>query len=114
MNVEIVSSQLEALGSPIRLGIYRILVRAGNNGLAVGQLQKQVGMPASSLSHHLKRLLDMGLVRQERAGTSLICHAEYPAMKALLEFLTDECCADEYPPVGAGGASQDAATSVPR
>ena len=96
MNIEIASSQLEALGSPIRLGIYRILVRAGNSGLAVGQLQQRVGMPASTLSHHLKRLVDMRLVRQERAGTSLICHAEYPAMEALLEFPIAECCADEY------------------
>lgn len=96
MNIEIVANQLEALGSPIRLGIYRILVRAGNNGLAVGQLQKRVGMPGSTLSHHLKRMIDTGLVRQDRAGTSLICHAEYPAMDALLEFLTAECCADEH------------------
>lgn len=96
MNIEIASNQLEALGSQIRLGIYRTLVRAGNNGLAVGQLQQRVGMPGSTLSHHLKRLIDTGLVRQDRAGTSLICHAEYPAMAALLDFLTAECCADEY------------------
>ncbi len=101
MNIEIASSQLEALGSPIRLGIYRMLVRAGAGGLAVGQLQTQVGMPGSTLSHHLKRLIDTGLVRQERAGTSLICHARYPAMAALLAFLTAECCADEAQLAGA-------------
>lgn len=69
-------------------------------------------MPASTLSHHLKRLVDTGLVRQERAGTSLICHAEYPAMQELLSFLADECCADEredYSGETSGTASPDSA-----
>lgn len=95
MNIEIASRQLEALGNATRLTLYRTLVRAGHGGLAVGQLQERLGMPASTLSHHLKRLIDTGLVRQDRAGTSLICHAEYPAMAALLGFLADECCAEE-------------------
>lgn len=95
MKLEAAARQLEALGNPTRLQIYRTLVRAGRNGLAVGQIQEQVELPASTLSHHLKRLVDQRLVRQERAGTSLICHAEYPAMNALLGFLADECCADE-------------------
>ena len=113
MNIEIAASQLEALGSPIRLGIYRILVRAGDNGLAVGQLQKRVGMPASTLSHHLKRLIDTALVQQERAGTSLICHAEYPAMDALLAFLTAECCADEHQRADPRATQEAATHSVP-
>lgn len=95
MNVEIASRQLEALGNETRLRIYRTLVRAGMGGLSVGQIQDRVCLPASTLSHHLKRLVDQGLVRQERSGTSLICHAEYPAMSALIGFLSDECCADE-------------------
>jgi DNA-binding transcriptional ArsR family regulator len=112
MNIEMASSQLEALGSPVRLGIFRILVRAGNAGLAVGRLQEQVEMPGSTLSHHLKRLIEMGLVRQERAGTSLICHAEYRAMEALLLFLTEECCADDFQRANAR-ASESALTGVP-
>jgi DNA-binding transcriptional ArsR family regulator len=95
MELETAARQLEALGNPTRLQIYRTLVRAGRSGLAVGQIQQRVGLPASTLSHHLKRLVDQGLVRQERAGTSLICHAEYAAMSGLLGFLADECCADE-------------------
>lgn len=95
MNLEIAALQLEALGNPTRLDIYRTLVRAGHSGLAVGQVQERLGLAASTLSHHLKRLIDQGLIRQERAGTSLICHAVYPAMEALLGFLADECCADE-------------------
>lgn len=95
MNIEEASRQLEALGNTTRLTLYRTLVRAGRGGLAVGQIQERLGMPASTLSHHLKRLVDTGLVRQERAGTSLICHAEYPVMDTLIGFLADECCADE-------------------
>ena len=75
MKLETAARQLEALGNTTRLRIYRTLVRAGHGGLAVGQVQERVGLPASTLSHHLKRLVDQGLVRQERAGTSLICHA---------------------------------------
>jgi len=95
MNLETASRQLEALGNPARLRIYRMLVRAGRRGMAVGQLQERIGMPGSTLSHHLKRLIETGLLRQERSGTSLICHAEYATMTALLGFLADECCADE-------------------
>lgn len=95
MKIETAARQLEALGNPTRLRIYRALVRAGSGGLAVGQVQDRIGLPASTLSHHLKRLVDQDLIRQERAGTSLICHAEYPAMTALLGFLADECCADQ-------------------
>jgi len=94
MNLEIASRQLEALGNPTRLGIYRILVRTGPGGLAVGQLQQRLDMPASTLSHHLRRLVETGLLRQERDGTSLICHTEYAAMTDLIGFLADECCAD--------------------
>ncbi len=94
MNVEAAARQLEALGQPTRLRVYRILVRAGGEGLPVGRLQARVGIAASTLSHHLKRLIDAGLVSQERQATTLICRAEYPSMQALIGFLADECCAD--------------------
>lgn len=95
MKLEVAAEQLEALGNPTRLQIYRTLVRAGRSGLTVGKVQDAVGLPASTLSHHLKRLVERRLVRQERHGTSLICHAEYAAMTALIGYLADECCADE-------------------
>lgn len=94
MKLEISAHQLEALGKPTRLRIYRLLVRAGDEGLPVGRLQARVGIAASTLSHHLKRLVDAGLVTQERQATTLICRANYPAMNALIGFLTDECCVD--------------------
>jgi DNA-binding transcriptional ArsR family regulator len=94
MKLEIASAQLEALGSPIRLKIYRLLVRAGAEGLPVGAVQDKLGMAASTLSHHLRKLIDTGLLNQERQATTLICRAEYKAMDALIGYLSDECCAD--------------------
>src|ERR687897_1883510 len=94
MNIEQAAKQLEALGNPTRLQVYRTLVRAGHNGLPVSRVQEKLGIPASTLSHHLHRLILTGLVTQERQATTLICRANYPAMSTLLGFLTKECCAD--------------------
>jgi ArsR family transcriptional regulator len=65
--------QLEALGNPTRLEVYRALVRAGDDGLPVGRLQGRLGLAAPTLSHHLHRLILTGLVTQERQVTTLIC-----------------------------------------
>ena len=94
MKLEKAAAQLEALGNPTRLNIYRILVRAGDDGLPVGRIQERLDIPASTLSHHCKRLVDVGLVTQERQATTLICRAHYPTMNALIGYLADECCAD--------------------
>jgi DNA-binding transcriptional ArsR family regulator len=94
MNIEQAAKQLEALGNVTRLQVYRTLVRAGEAGLPVGQIQERLGIPGSTLSHHLQPLLLTGLVTQERQATTLICRANYPAMDGLIGFLADECCAD--------------------
>jgi ArsR family transcriptional regulator, arsenate/arsenite/antimonite-responsive transcriptional repressor len=94
MKAETASKQLEALGNATRLQVYRALVRAGDAGLPVGRLQEKLKIAPSTLSHHLHRLILTGLVTQERQGTTLICRANYPAMRRLLGFLADECCAD--------------------
>lgn len=100
MKLEIAARQLESLGSPVRLKIFRALVRAGEDGLACGVLQQKVGLVASTLSHHLRQLREAGLVSQERHATTLICRAVYPAMDRLIFYLADECCADA---AGTGG-----------
>lgn len=94
MNIETAASQLEALGNPTRLSLYRALVRAGDNGLPVGKLQLKLDIPASTLSHHLKKLVEVDLVSQERQATTLICRANYASMNGLIGYLADECCAD--------------------
>jgi len=105
MKLEKVATQLEALGNPTRLQLYRTLVRAGGEGLPVGSIQDRLAIPASTLSHHLKRLVDTGLVTQERQATTLICRAHYPGMQQLIGYLADECCADgSCPPVARAAA----------
>lgn len=94
MKLEIAAKQLEALGNPTRLQVYRALVRAGDEGLPVGGLQEKLDIAASTLSHHLKSLIATGLVTQERQATTLICRAHYPAMDALVGYLVNECCLD--------------------
>lgn len=94
MKLEIAAQQLDSLGNPIRLKIYRALVRAGDNGLPCGHLQEKLGIAASTLSHHIRHLMTTGLVYQERQATTLICRANYPAMQTLVGFLISECCVD--------------------
>jgi len=94
MKLDDAAARLEALGNPTRLRIYRTLVRAGDNGLSVGKLQSKLDVAASTLSHHLKTMLIVGLISQERQSTTLICRANYPVMHALVAFLVAECCAD--------------------
>lgn len=106
MELEQAASQLEALGNPTRLNIYRILVRAGAEGLPVGAIQERLSIPASTLSHHCKRLIETGLITRERQATTLICRANYAGMNALLGFLADECCADGTDPaIGSAATS---------
>jgi len=92
MDIRQASDSLEALGNPTRLEIFRLLVQAGEEGAPVGQVQKALGIPASTLSHHIARLLRVGLVTQQRRSRLLICRANYEAMNDLLGFLTDNCC----------------------
>ena len=94
MTLEETAAGLEALGNPTRLAVYRLLVRAGPEGLAVGALQAKTKVPHSTLSHHLHRLIAVRLVEQERQGTTLICRANYKTMDRVIAFLTEECCAD--------------------
>src|SRR6476661_11261401 len=94
MKTDDAAARLEALGNPTRLQIYRALVRAGEVGMAVGKLQAKLDLAASTLSHHLKSLLIVGLINQERQGTTLICRANYDLMQGLINFLAAECCAD--------------------
>ena len=88
---------LNALGNETRLRIFRALVRAGDEGLNVGEVQRRVAVPASTCAHHLATLRQAGLVQQRRAGREVGCVANYSAMDDLVAYLTDECCVDEKP-----------------
>ncbi|MEM7169621.1 MAG: metalloregulator ArsR/SmtB family transcription factor [Pseudomonadota bacterium] len=83
---------LEKLGNPTRLEIFRLLVKAGNQGLSVGEIQEHLGVPASTLSHHVSQLLHAGLLRQDREGRVLRCSPNWDLMNRLIQYLTSECC----------------------
>ena len=104
MKIEDAAARLEALGNPTRLKVYGVLVKAGDGGMAVGKLQTTLDIAPSTLSHHLKTMLMVGLISQERQSTTLICHANYDVMRDLVGFLVEECCADD---VCAPGASKE-------
>jgi len=86
MKIDDAAARLEALGNPTRLRIYRTLVRAGDAGSSVGKLQTKLDLAASTLSHHLKAMMMVGLVEQQRQGTTLICRANYEVMRGIVDF----------------------------
>jgi ArsR family transcriptional regulator, arsenate/arsenite/antimonite-responsive transcriptional repressor len=86
------AEQLGALGHPVRLAVLRFVVQAGDGGAPAGAIQEQVDLPASTLSHHLKRLVDAGLLRTRGEGTFHYYAAEYPALRSLTEYLWEDCC----------------------
>ena len=94
MKLDDAAAHLEALGNPTRLKIYRTLVRAGDAGLSVGRLQEKLKIAPSTLSHHIKTLLVVGLINQVRDATTLVCHANYDVMRGLVDFLVAECCTE--------------------
>jgi len=83
-----------------------MLVRAGPNGLPVGTVQQQTGLAPSTLSHHLHKLMSVGLVSQRREGRTLYCCAEYPVMNETLDVLRVECCVDMHDGVHRGEAAE--------
>jgi len=92
MNEDDCISALSALAHEHRLAIYRLLVQAGPEGRAAGEIADAIGMPASSLSFHLAHLNRAGLIVQRRESRSLIYSAHFEQMNALVGFLTENCC----------------------
>ncbi len=92
MEMDQAAKCLSELGNPTRLAVFRLLVRAGDQGLTVGGIQKHLEIPASTLSHHLSHLVWAGLILQERDGRTLHCRTQPGVMDELVGFLRDECC----------------------
>lgn len=87
-------SGLFALAQEARLEIFRLLVRKGAAGMAAGELAEHFGMPAPTMSFHLKELSNAGLIASRRESRSIIYAANYGHMQELLGFLMENCCAD--------------------
>ncbi len=92
MREDQVADGLAALGNRTRMRLFRLLVRAGEDGLNVGTLKRRLEIPASTLAHHLATLTRAGLVIQERQGREVISSADYDAINGLVAYLTEECC----------------------
>ncbi len=90
-NLDAVSA-LSALAQEHRLAIYRLLMKAGENGMAAGEIASALKLPASSLSFHLANLHRANLVAQRRDGRSLIYVADFERMNDLLAYLVEDCC----------------------
>lgn len=84
---------LSALAHGSRLAVFRLLVRAGDEGMPAGELAREIGALPNTLSSHLTILGHAGLVRSRREGRSIIYSANYDRMRDLLGFLVEDCCA---------------------
>lgn len=104
---------LSALASPHRLSVFRALVRAGRDGLSAGELATVAAIPASTLTFHTKELEHAGLIQTRREGRFIRSALNVPAMRDLISFLTQECCAgrpDLCGPLWPVGADQPVAS----
>jgi DNA-binding transcriptional ArsR family regulator len=86
---------LSSLAHETRLGVFRLLVQAGAEGMQVGRIGEQLGVAAPTLSFHLKELTHAGLVLSRQEGRFIYYRANYDVMNALLAYLTDNCCQGE-------------------
>jgi len=86
------ADRFAALGAEPRLQILRLLLASHPTGMIVGEVQEELGIPASTLSHHLEKLKQVGLVNVRRDRTFLWYTADTDALREILSFLYDECC----------------------
>ena len=92
METRIALQALAALAQETRLAAFRLLVRAGPDGLPAGRVAERIGVPPATLSFHLKELARAGLVHSHRESRQIIYAVDFAGMQGLLGFLTDDCC----------------------
>lgn len=98
---------LSALAHPSRLGVFRLLIKAGPEGLSAGAIAHEIGSLANTLSANLAVLSGAGLIVARRDGRRILYRANHERMRALLDFLVDDCCGGR-PEICAGlGAARD-------
>jgi DNA-binding transcriptional ArsR family regulator len=95
MDMDAAASALSALALASRLEIFRLLVRAGQEGMAAGDIARAIDARPNTLSANLNVLSGAGLVRSRRHGRSIIYRADYERMQGLLAFLMEDCCAGD-------------------
>ena len=98
MKAETAASGFSAMGSQSRLEVLQSLVRAGNAGLSVGDIQQRTGIAASTLAHHLKFLSSANLILQEKTGRTILNRANFDHLHSLAAYILRECCIEEEKP----------------
>jgi ArsR family transcriptional regulator len=86
------AEQLAALGHVARLAVLRAVVQAGPEGLSTTALQEKLDIPWTTLTHHVQRVVDAGLLTARKEGKSVLHTADYKALRALTDFLWEDCC----------------------
>jgi DNA-binding transcriptional ArsR family regulator len=116
MEMDIAIKRLSAIAQEARLEVFRLLVKAGPDGTAAGDIARSLGIPANTLSAQLLVLSNAGLVRARREGRSIIYAISFEAMRDLLVFLTEDCCggrAEMCAPLAALGAGETECCDTP-
>jgi len=90
--LETIAARLAELGHPTRLAIFMHLVKAGEAGAPVGEIQQQIGIPGSTLSHHIAKMVKVDLIRQQRESRTLFCIPQYDSLLEIVDFLQEQCC----------------------
>lgn len=92
VDLQPMARRLKALGHPSRLAILRLVVQGPASGTPAGEIQARLGLPGSTLSHHLSGLAQAGLVEAAREGTTIRYAARFDQLKALTDYLWQDCC----------------------
>jgi len=85
---------LESLAQETRLKAFKILVKAGLNGITAGEVSKQVGIPQNTMSFHLSHLENSGLIKSKKQSRYIIYSADFNTVEKLMQFLLENCCFD--------------------
>ncbi len=90
----LIAQRLAELGHPTRLLIFKHLVKAGLDGAPVGEIQEALEIPGSTLSHHIAKMVNVGLIKQIRESRTLYCVPQFGALNEVVAYLQEECCSN--------------------
>lgn len=105
MQTRMAAKVFAELGNPTRLEILRFLIKTGRDGLSIGEIQRRMKVPLSTLAFHLRGLVEAQLVEQEKFGRTVMCRPRFDTVNNAITFLKDECCSSTYVTVSRRKAS---------
>lgn len=96
MDIQEAIIMFDALSQETRLGVFRLLVKAGQKGLPAGALSENLGTPHNTMSFHLNHLSNAGIVTSRKEGRSVIYSANFEVVRDLIGFMVKDCCSEEF------------------